>query len=148
MPTDFSVAKPVVHFASLNIDFSIKNKSSLKKWIINSVKKEKKIPGEIAVIFCSDDYLLEMNLKFLNHNYLTDIITFQNTDDQLVGGDLVISIDRVAENAAELKLDFKDEIHRVIIHGILHLCGYKDKSPADKKQMTAKEDYYLNLRSF
>lgn len=142
------MAKTVVNFVSLTNDFSVKNKSPLKKWIIDSIKKEKKIPGEIAIVFCSDDYLLGINRKYLKHNYLTDIITFQNIDNQLVNGDLIISVDRVAENAANLKIDFKDELHRVIIHGILHLCGYKDKSPAHKKQMTTKEDYYLNLRSF
>jgi len=148
LPTDFSVAKPAVNFISLLPGFTLKNKSAIKKWIISSIKKEKKQAGEIAVVFCSDEYLLEINRKYLNHNYLTDIISFQNSDIQSVSGDLLISIDRVSENAAKLKIDFKDELHRVIIHGILHFCGYKDKSPIHKKQMTRKEDYYLNLRTF
>ena len=142
------MAKPVVNFISLLPDFTLKNKSAVKKWILNSIKKEKKQAGEIAVVFCSDEYLLDINRKYLKHNYLTDIITFQNTDNEHVSGDIMISVDRVAENAATLKVDFKDELHRVIIHGVLHLCGYKDKSPSHKKQMTSKEDYYLTLRTF
>lgn len=142
------MAKAVINFVSLIPDYSIKNKSSLKKWILSSINKEKKEAGEIAIVFCSDEYLLDINRKYLKHNYLTDIITFQNNDNQLISGDLMISIDRVAENAGKLKIDFKDELHRVIIHGILHLCGYKDKSPTHKKQMTSKEDYYLTLRPF
>lgn len=137
-----------INFVSLIPGFTLKNKSAIKKWIVSAIKKEKQKPGELAIVFCSDNYLLETNRKYLNHNYLTDIITFQNTESQSVSGDLLISIDRVKENAEKLKLKFSDELHRVIIHGVLHLCGYKDKSPAHKKQMTKKEDYYLNLRPF
>ncbi|MFZ5553922.1 MAG: rRNA maturation RNase YbeY [Bacteroidota bacterium] len=137
-----------INFVSLIPGFTLKNKSAIKKWIVSAIKKEKQKPGELAIVFCSDNYLLETNRKYLNHNYLTDIITFQNTENQSVSGDLLISIDRVKENAEKLKLKFSDELHRVIIHGVLHLCGYKDKSPAHKKQMTKKEDYYLNLRPF
>lgn len=137
-----------INFVSLIPGFTLKNKSAIKKWIASAIKKEKQKPGELAIVFCSDNYLLETNRKYLNHNHLTDIITFQNTESQSVSGDLLISIDRVKENAEKLKLKFSDELHRVIIHGVLHLCGYKDKSPAHKKQMTKKEDYYLNLRPF
>lgn len=137
-----------INFVSLIPGFTLKNKSAIKKWIVSAIKKEKQKPGELAIVFCSDNYLLETNRKYLNHNYLTDIITFQNNESQSVSGDLLISIDRVKENAEKLKLKFSDELHRVIIHGVLHLCGYKDKSPAHKKQMTKKEDYYLNLRPF
>jgi probable rRNA maturation factor len=103
----------------------------------------------VSYIFCSDIYLLQVNQQFLNHNYFTDIITFDNSaGDGLIVGDVFISVDRIRENAAKYKVSVTDELHRVIIHGALHLVGYTDKTPADKEKMTLKEDFYLNKRSF
>ncbi len=128
--------------------FTLKDEHEIVSWVKKCIQDESKEHGEINFIFCDDSYLLEINIKYLNHNTLTDIITFDYTLDDLVGGDVFISIDRVKENAADYKVSFKDELHRVIVHGILHLCGYKDKTTDEKKQMRAKEDYYLSLRTF
>ena len=113
-------------------------------WIKNTIKKEQKETGEISFIFCSDDYLLSINREYLDHDYYTDIITFDYVDQDLISGDIFISIDRVRENASEYKVSFENELNRIIIHGVLHLLGYKDKQANEKKLMTSKEDYYLN----
>jgi len=99
--------------------------------------------GTITIVLCSDDQLLEVNRQFLQHDYYTDIITFQYTDNQKVSGDLMISLDRVIENARTFKVSTEKELHRVMIHGVLHLCGYKDKRKTDKELMTKKENTYL-----
>ena len=100
---------------------------------------------EVSYIFCSDEYLLSLNLEFLNHDTLTDILTFTMSDINLpIVSEIYISIDRVKENANNLNIKFTDELSRVMIHGILHLCGYSDHTPELKKEMTGKEDYYLN----
>lgn len=112
------------------------------------IDHESKELGEVCYIFCDDAYLLEKNLKYLKHNTLTDIISFDYTLDDYISGDIFISVERVHENASDLAISFKDELHRVMIHGILHYCGYKDKTEDDKKVMRAKEDYYLSLRTF
>lgn len=117
-------------------------KSSLKELFY----KEGKVLGELNYIFCSDEYLLDINCRFLNHDYYTDIITFDISEspDQ-IKGEIYISIDRVVENAKELGQPVQRELLRVIFHGALHLCGYKDKTKAQKIQMRSKEDYYLDL---
>jgi rRNA maturation RNase YbeY len=102
------------------------------------------IEGEIVLIFCSDAYLLEINKKHLNHDYFTDIITFSYVNDEVISGDLFISLDRVKENAANLSCSFERELERVVYHGVLHLCGYNDKNPLEKAQMRLKEDFYLS----
>lgn len=99
--------------------------------------------GTITIVLCSDDQLLEVNRQFLQHDYYTDIITFQYADNQQVSGDLMISLDRVIENAKTFKVSTEKELHRVMIHGVLHLCGYKDKRKTDKELMTKKENTYL-----
>lgn len=114
-----------------------------RTWIINTIKSEGKIAGEISFIFCSDDYLLEINRQYLNHDYYTDIITFDYVENEIISGDIFISIDRVKENASEFKLSFQNELNRIMIHGVLHLIGYKDKEEDEKVLMTTKEDYYL-----
>lgn len=119
-------------------------KRAATNWIKKVITAEEHTLGDISFIFCSDGYLLEVNKKYLNHDYFTDIITFDYVEDKLVNGDIFISIDRVRENAREFKTTFYNEIHRILIHGILHLLGYKDKSKKDKIIMTEKEDYYLN----
>ncbi|MBO4581645.1 MAG: rRNA maturation RNase YbeY [Bacteroidales bacterium] len=106
-------------------------------------REENKNIGRLAYIFCSDEYLLNINKKYLKHNYLTDVITFDYTNDNEISGDIFISAERVKENAKTYGQTFFCETLRVILHGALHLCGYKDKTEAEKKQMRAKENYYL-----
>ena len=103
---------------------------------------------QVNYIFCSDEYLLNMNKEHLQHDYETDIITFDYSENNTVSGDLFISLDRVIDNAKSLKLKRADELHRVMIHGVLHLAGYKDKSPQDQAEMRSQEDYCLSLRTF
>jgi rRNA maturation RNase YbeY len=113
-------------------------------WLDNAVSEEGKTTGEITVIFCSDEYLLVMNRQYLDHDYYTDIITFDYTEGSIVSGDLFISVDRVYENAQGLDFDRAIELRRVCVHGVLHLCGYGDKSFPEAKLMRDKEDYYLD----
>jgi rRNA maturation RNase YbeY len=101
--------------------------------------------GEIAVVLCSDNYLLKVNQDFLNHDYYTDIITFDYCEDRVINGDLVISLDRVRENSVLENSSFEEELNRVVFHGVLHLCGYKDKSKKDIEMMRFKESHYLDL---
>jgi rRNA maturation RNase YbeY len=108
------------------------------------VKEEGKLLGDVYVIFVSDDYLLEINQSYLNHDYYTDIITFDYCEQNVISGDLFISVDRVRENADVFNVDFGTELHRVIIHGVLHLCGYKDKTEDDEEVMRKMENKYLN----
>ena len=135
-------------FHSEDISFVLNKKPAIISWLSYSIKNENKIPGEISYIFCSDQYLHELNVKHLNHNTLTDIITFDYCEKNRVNGDLFISIDRVKDNAKSFNSSIENELHRVMIHGILHLCGYKDKTAEDQNVMSAKEDFYLNLRDF
>lgn len=128
--------------------FSPKNKLKIRKWVANAIESEGKILGDVNYIYCSDEYLLELNRSSLNHDYYTDIITFDYVEGLIISGDLFISVDRVKENAKDHKVSFEDELHRVMIHGIMHLCGYGDKSPKEAKMMREKEDYYLNLIRF
>lgn len=129
-------------------NFSLKNEEELCKWISFVIQNEEFKEGELNYIFCDDKYLLEKNVKFLNHNTLTDIISFDYTMGKLVSGDIFISVERVEENAKIFNVSFDDELQRVMIHGILHFCKYKDKNDEEKKTMRAKEDYYLSLREF
>jgi probable rRNA maturation factor len=138
----------MIYFHAENISFQLKQKMLLKRWIKHVISAEQKIPGDINYIFVSDEALLEMNRNVLNHDYYTDIITFDYCEESSISGDLFISIDRVNENSMTEKTVFENELHRVMIHGILHLCGYGDKSKAEEKKMRAKEDFYLNLRNF
>lgn len=114
-------------------------------WIKNVILAEEKNLGELAFIFCSDARLLEVNIEFLKHDYYTDVITFDYVDGNTISGDIFISVDRVKENALDFDTTFENEIHRILIHGVLHLLGYKDKVKRDKIIMTEKENYYLNL---
>ena len=120
--------------------------SEIEAWIKKTAKLENKKCGNINIIFCSDEYLLKINQEHLNHDYYTDIITFDYGNGEKISGDLFISIDRTNDNAKQNNLNTIDELHRVIIHGSLHLIGYGDKSPEEKKLMTSKEDYYISLR--
>lgn len=124
------------------------NPEFLFAWFTQVCQLEKKKLGDVNVIFCSDEYLLEMNREHLDHDYYTDIITFDYSEGDVVSGDLFISVDRVSENAVGLSVSFLDELNRVCVHGLLHLCGYKDKSDADEVLMRSKEDEMLALRLF
>lgn len=130
------------------IEFKFEYSEKVSNWISEVIVNEDYEEGEINYIFCSDDSLLEKNIKFLNHNTLTDVISFDYTIGKLISGDIFISIDRVIENAKAFKVSFSDELNRVMVHGILHYCDYKDKSKEEKKLMRSKEDYYLSLRKF
>ncbi|MGD9929683.1 MAG: rRNA maturation RNase YbeY [Mangrovibacterium sp.] len=125
--------------ADLHLD-----KKCLKNWITSTIKEEGKMPGELSFIFCSDPYLLEINKQYLDHDYFTDIITFDYVEGRMVSGDIFVSVDRVSENADTFQVSFSDELNRILIHGVLHLCGYADKLPQEKKIMTQKEDFYLD----
>jgi rRNA maturation RNase YbeY len=114
-------------------------------WIKNAIISEGKSIGDISFIFCSDNYLLEVNKKYLQHDYFTDIITFDYVEDDRINGDIFISIDRVKENAKQFSKTFENELNRILIHGILHLLGYKDKDKREKEVMTEKEDFHLSL---
>ncbi len=129
-------------------EYSLQKQNELGKWITDLILKEGLKEGDINYIFCNDDYLLEKNVKYLNHNELTDIITFDYSIGKLLSGDIFISIERVKDNAISYNVEVKDELQRVMVHGVLHLCGYKDKSKEEKSLMRDKEDYYLSLRTF
>ena len=125
-----------------NQELSNCNKISL--WLNNVIKEEGRQTGELVYVFCKDDYLLEKNIQFLNHNTLTDVITFDYCKGKLVNGDILISTERVHENSKIYKVNYLTELHRVMVHGLLHLLGYKDKNEKDEKTMRKKENYYLN----
>ncbi len=124
------------------------NPDFLFAWYSNVCQVEGMQLGDVSVVFCSDEHLLQMNKEYLQHDYYTDIITFDYTEDDVVSGDLFISVDRVEENANEFDAPFQDELHRVCIHGLLHLCGYKDKSDKEEELMRSKENEMLMLRKF
>lgn len=135
-----------ISYFNEDVRFSIPFPRKTKHWISRAIVDHKKTLGELNFIFCSDNYLHQMNVQFLNHDTLTDIITFSNSEDKhVISGDIFISVHRVQENAANYKIDFNVELRRVIIHGVLHLLGYKDKSKAHKTVMSGKEDWYLSL---
>jgi rRNA maturation RNase YbeY len=125
--------------------FKHHNTKFIKQWIKQVIQAESKKPGDLAIVFTSDDYLLQINKQYLNHDYYTDIITFDYSEFPMVSGDLLISIDRVRENAELLNIGFDNELYRVIVHGVLHLCGYGDKSDAEELNMRSKENFYLEL---
>lgn len=128
--------------------FTLKNRRAIKLWLDQVAKNEKKSIEGVNYIFCDDDYLLEKNIKYLKHNTLTDIISFDYSQGDALLGDVFISTERVAENAVTLGVEQIKELHRVMVHGLLHYCGYKDKTLKEKELMRMKEDYYLSLRTF
>ena len=113
-------------------------------WLSSTCVEEGKVLEEVNLIFCSDEYLLKMNIEYLQHDYYTDIISFDYCEEDRILGDLFISKDRVLDNAEQNNVTFISELQRVIVHGVLHLCGYKDKSEDEEKSMRSKEDYYLS----
>lgn len=127
-------------------DFVFKGKAINNRWLRLVAESEIRRLGQISIIFCSDNYILDINQKFLQHDYFTDIITFDYCEGDRLSGDIFISVDTVRENAVEYGTDFKDELNRVIVHGLLHLIGYDDHSKKEIAEMRSKEDYYLSLR--
>lgn len=125
-----------------DIDFQLPNEAPLSIWIEKTIQSEGKKLGNVSYIFCSDNYLHEMNVEYLEHDTLTDVITFPYNKAP-IEGDIFISIDRVKDNAQDLGVSFDIELHRVMIHGVLHLCGYKDETDEEEALMRQKEDEYL-----
>lgn len=139
-----SNCKMEISFFFQDVDFAWREEEDIRQWIIDTLHKEsvQTDTGEISIIFCSDEYLLDINIQYLDHDYYTDIITFAYSHSPFTA-DLYISTDRVKENANDMKHGFYEELYRVIIHGILHSCGYDDKTIEEQKRIRAKEDEYL-----
>jgi probable rRNA maturation factor len=138
----------MISFNNQDIKYKLSDKKQLKQWITTVVHSKNRRVGDIAFIFCSDEYLLEINKQYLNHKTLTDIITFDYSKEnpQLpISGDIYISIDRIKYNAQKFAVSDENELYRVIIHGVLHLLGYKDKTKAAKDEMTKQENFCLKL---
>ena len=129
-------------------DFKIENPKLLSHWISETILQENHQPGDLTYVFCDDAYLHRLNVQFLKHDTLTDIISFDNSLGKQIHGEIYISIERVKENASTYRVAFLEELHRVIIHGVLHFCGYKDKSKQEQDTMTRMENKALNRRTF
>jgi rRNA maturation RNase YbeY len=142
-PLPFSTNE--IEFNQVDTFYLLKGVNKISSWISQTILSEQKLVGNISFNFCSDKYLLKVNNEHLQHDYYTDIITFDFCEGPYISGDIYISIERVKENAQSEKKPISNELHRVLIHGVLHLCGYKDKTPADARLMREKEDYYLSL---
>ncbi|GAB3513817.1 rRNA maturation RNAse YbeY [Emticicia fontis] len=136
----------MINFHIEEIEIRIQQKLKLKNWLKNVIESEGFSLGDVNYVFCSDDYLLKINVEYLDHDYLTDIITFDNSEEEkLIEGDIFISVDRVKDNARTFEVSFEYELKRVLVHGILHLCGYLDKTDEEEKLMRSKENHYLQL---
>jgi len=140
---------PEIHFFNLGVSVTLKERKRLKEFILKIFQKESRSPGQLNYIFCNDKMLLDINKTYLKHDFYTDIITFDLSEKEgPVMGEIYISIDRVRDNAKMLNQSQKKELHRVIFHGTLHLCGYNDKKRLDIKKMREKEDFYLKSYGF
>ncbi|MFD2513998.1 rRNA maturation RNase YbeY [Pontibacter locisalis] len=138
-----------IEFFSEDIEFELKNPDKVSDWIATVIEQHGKELASLTYIFCSDNYLHEINVEYLDHDTLTDIITFNNADEEgTVEGDIFISVDRINDNSNDLGVPFEDELHRVIIHGVLHLLGFKDKTREEEELMRKQEDSSLSLRKF
>lgn len=126
-------------------DFTLDNEEAIAAWLTNVITSENKKEGEINYIFCDDKYLHKINLEYLNHDTLTDIISFDYTMGNELSGDIFVSIERVNDNAKDFNVVFEEELKRVLVHGILHYCGYKDKGEAEELLMRSKEDEKIGL---
>ena len=136
-----------IEFLAEGIDFELNNSELIADWISNIVSRENMELEYINYMFCDDEKILEINKQYLDHDYYTDIITFDQSEKEgIIEADIFISIERVKDNAKEMNTSFEDELHRVIIHGVLHLCGYGDKTPEEEKLMRKKEHECLTLR--
>mgnify|MGYP000725218608 FL=1 len=129
-------------------EFNLQNSQEVASWISAIILNENFEEGELSYIFCDDEYLHKLNVEFLKHDTLTDIISFDNSLGNQINGDIFISVQRVKENASSFNTTFENELHRVIIHGVLHYCGYNDKTKKDADLMRTKEDAALSLRNF
>lgn len=136
----------MVSYFNEDISFQLKGKVLNNRWLKLVCESEIKQLAQVNIIFCSDNYILDVNVKYLHHDYFTDIITFDYCEKDKISGDLFISIDSVKDNAEHYKVDFNEELDRVMVHGILHLIGYDDHSPEDIDVMRAKENYYIELK--
>lgn len=135
-----------IRFFTEDISHKLASPVKTKQWIKSIVEAEGFAPGTVSYVLCSDEYLLEMNKQYLDHDYYTDILTFDNSEsDTEIEGDIFISLERVRENAANESVSSDEELRRVLAHGILHLCGYDDHTAGEKEEMRKKEDYYLSL---
>ena len=135
----------MIVFFNEDIDFKFQGKNKFKAWLTKIADKEGFTIGQLNYIFCSDEYLHKINLEYLNHDTYTDIITFDNSEDEAtIEGDIFVSIDRIRENSEILNTIFEEEVKRVIVHGLLHLCGYDDHSPEDKVEMRRLESEYIS----
>ena len=146
----FIILSPIISLSMVafyfeDTDFKLRHKTRIKEWLRLVAESEVFTLGNISVILCSDNYILDINQKYLQHDYFTDIITFDYSEGGRISGDLFISVDSVRENSVEYGTEFEDELHRVIVHGILHLIGYDDHTEDEIKTMRSKEDYYLSL---
>ena len=126
-------------------EFTLENEDAYEAWLSSVIVSEKKNEGEINYVFCDDEYLHKINLEYLNHDTLTDIISFDYTMGNEISGDIFVSIERVLDNSKDYNTSFNDELKRVLVHGVLHYCGYKDKSEADEILMRSKEDEKLTM---
>lgn len=126
-------------------DFELSDENKYEGWISTVIESENKKQGDISYIFCDDDYLHKINVEYLDHDTLTDIISFDYTVGNEISGDIFISIERVRDNADDFSVSFEEELRRVMIHGILHYCGYKDKSEADEQLMRSKEEEKMQM---
>jgi len=136
-----------ISFQTQEIELVLKEKNKIRQWIVDAIRNEGKKSGDITYVFCSDEYLLGMNQQYLHHDDYTDVITFDYTEEDRVSGDIFISVERILDNSMQLKTTPEEELHRVMIHGVMHLCGYKDKKPKERANMTKKENQYLELFS-
>ena len=136
----------MISYFTEDIKFELKGKLLNNRWLKMVVGSEVKKMGDLSIIFCSDPYILDINLRYLQHDYFTDIITFDYCEGDTVSGDLFISIDSVRENALIYGAGFEDELDRVMVHGVLHLLGYDDHTPEEQAVMRAKENYYVNIK--
>jgi len=137
----------MISYYKEDTDFIFKGKNLNNRWLRMVAGSEIRRIGDISIIFCSDNYILDVNMRFLQHDYFTDIITFDYCEGDRLSGDLFISVDSVRENALYYGTEFADELNRVMVHGLLHLIGYDDHTDEEKKVMREKEDYYLSLRA-
>ena len=136
----------MIRYFSESIIFDLQGKLANNRWLRFVAEAEAKRIGDVNIIFCSDPYILDVNINYLGHDYYTDIITFDYVEGDVLSGDLFISIDSVRENASFYGAEFLTELRRVMVHGLLHLIGYDDHTPEEQKVMRSKEDYYLSLR--
>jgi rRNA maturation RNase YbeY len=139
--------KEVIEFVE-ETETSIQNFDSISSWLIKVIQEEGKFTGVITYVFMDDESLLKYNIQYLDHDFYTDVITFDDSTFPEISGDILVSVDRIIDNAKQLATDFNEEFLRVLVHGVLHLCGYKDKLESEEKLMRQKEAYYLNKVDF